>query len=219
MKAPHGQRPTDSRNPSPSSTTTKTNIAAQQVLSVTALAQQLKCTLRHSWLSNGRHESVAEHTWRMSLMAILIAPHLKVDCDITTLLKIIIVHDLVEAIAGDVPIFEIIETPDKKAMKNKREAEAIQQIIAKLPQVNATEIESLWHEFECGTSIEAKVAQAIDKLEAQIQHNEASLSTWLDIEKGLMNSLEDFTRCDPFLDTIRLQVVAETTAKLNVRTD
>jgi putative hydrolase of HD superfamily len=192
---------------------------AEQILSVAALAQQLKCTLRHSWLSNGRQESVAEHTWRMSLLALLITPHLKVKVDIALLLKMIIVHDLVEAIAGDVPVFEIIATPEKKALKKERETEAMQKIAAMLPAINAGEIQSLWHEFESSTSTEAKVAQAIDKLEAQIQHNEAPLSTWLDIEKNLVNSLETYTRFDPFLDAIRSRVVEETAAKLSAESD
>lgn len=219
MKTSHERRAIDARNPSSPREANSMTLVAEQVLSVAALAQQLKCTLRHSWLSNGRQESVAEHTWRMSLMALLIAPHLKVDVDITALLKMVIIHDLVEAIAGDVPVFEINETPDYKALKKQRETEAMQQIAAMLPKDNATELQSLWHEFELSTSAEAKVAQAIDKLEAQIQHNEASLSTWLDVEKDLMNSLEIFTRFDPFLDAIRSQIVAETAAKLEIRTN
>lgn len=194
-----------------------TSTIVDRILSVVALAQQLKCTLRHSWLSNGRQESVAEHTWRMSLIALLVAPHLRANVDITVLLKMVIIHDLVEAIADDVPVFEITATPEKKTLRKKRETEAMRQIAVMLPEINAKEIQSLWREFESSTTIEARVAQAIDKLEAQIQHNEAPLATWLDIEKNLMNSLEPYTRFDPFLDAVRTRVVDETIAKLDAR--
>jgi putative hydrolases of HD superfamily len=210
---------TDRETPSPSLASETISAVAERILSATALAQQLKCTLRHSWLSNGRQESVAEHTWRMSLIALLVTPHLKVNVDITALLKIVVVHDLVEAIAGDIPVFEVIATPESQNLKRKRETEAMQKIVAMLPEINAAEIQSLWHEFESSSSNEARVAQALDKLEAQIQHNEASLSTWLDIEKTLMNSLETYTRFDPFLDAMRARVVADTIVKLNTRSD
>jgi len=219
MKTSNRQRATDSETQLPRLSCETTSAVAERILSVAALAQQLKCTLRHSWLSNGRQESVAEHTWRMSLIALLVAPHLKVKVDITTLLKIVIVHDLVEAIAGDVPVFEVIATPESQTLKRERETEAMQQIVTMLPEINAAEIQSLWHDFESSTSNEARVAQAIDKLEAQIQHNEASLSTWLDVEKSLMNSLDTYTCFDPFLDAIRARIVAETVAKLNIGLD
>lgn len=219
MKTPKVRRATDKEMQSPCRKREPISTATERILSVAALAQQLKCTLRHSWLSNGRQESVAEHTWRMSLIALLVAPHLKVNVDITVLLKMIIVHDLVEAIAGDIPVFEVIATPESQIFKREREAEAMRKIAAMLPQINAAEIQSLWDEFESSTSNEARVAQAIDKLEAQIQHNEASLSTWLDVEKDLMNSLKIYTDFDPFLDAIRARVVAKTVAKLNSESD
>ena len=155
----------------------------------------------------------------MALIALLVAPHLKINVDITALLKMIIIHDLVEAIAGDVPVFEIAASREMKALKKERETQAMRKIAVMLPNVNATEIQSLWQEFELSKSTEARVAQAIDKLEAQIQHNEASLSTWLDVEKDLMNSLQAYTRFDPFLDAIRARVVDETIAKLDARPD
>jgi putative hydrolase of HD superfamily len=71
------------------------------IMDVLQLAEKLKFELRHSWLSNGRQKSVAEHTWRMLLMAILIEPLLDQKVDLARLLKMIIIHDLVEAEAGD----------------------------------------------------------------------------------------------------------------------
>ena len=74
----------------------------KSILKVLKLAERLKYELQHSFTSSGRQESVAEHCWRMSLMAVLIEPLLTRKIDTTRLLKMIILHDLVEAEAGDV---------------------------------------------------------------------------------------------------------------------
>lgn len=188
--------------------------AVKQILSVIHLAERLKRTLRHSWLSDGRQESVAEHTWRMSLMAIIVAPHLDESVDVEKLLKIVIIHDLVEAIAGDIPAFELLHNVENRISKRRREEAAIRTIAEMLPGASSSVIQTLWEEFESKSSFEAKVANALDKLEAQIQHNEAPLATWLDVEKGLMHSLERHTSFDTFLDELRTEVVHETTRKL-----
>src|SRR6266487_5222640 len=78
----------------------KTQITS--ILEVLKLAERLKFELRHSYTSSGRQESVAEHTWRMSLMAVLIEPLLKQKIDTARLLKMVILHDLVEAEAKDI---------------------------------------------------------------------------------------------------------------------
>lgn len=186
----------------------------EKVLAVVRLAERLKYTLRHSWLSNGRHESVAEHSWRMSLMALLVAPHLDANVDVERLLKMVIVHDLVEAIAGDIPVFDVVNDSTMRILKRQREDDAMKQIFEILPEINGEEVERLWREFETSSSIEARVANALDKLEAQIQHNEAPLATWLDAEKNLMLSLEAYTSFDPFLDRIRSIVVDEAKVKI-----
>ncbi|RKP48476.1 HD domain-containing protein [Trinickia fusca] len=186
----------------------------EKVLAAVRLAERLKYTLRHSWLSDGRHESVAEHSWRMSLMALLVAPHLDANVDVEKLLKMVIVHDLVEAIAGDIPVFDVVNDSTMRILKRKREDDAMKQIFEMLPEINGEEVERLWREFETSSSIEAKVAKALDKLEAQIQHNEAPLATWLDVERNLMHSLEAYTSFDTFLDGIRSIVVDEAKSKI-----
>ena len=186
----------------------------EQILLVIRLGEKLKRILRHSWLSDGRHESVAEHTWRMSLMALLVAPHLDTELDVERLLKMVIVHDLVEAIAGDIPVFDLIADSTARTLKHQREVDAMAEIVDMLPDINGEEINLLWSEFESSSTVEAKVAKALDKLEAQIQHNEAPLSTWLDVEKDLMLTLERYTGFDSFLDEIRSVVVGETKKKI-----
>lgn len=155
------------------------------ILEVLQLAEKLKFELRHSWLSNGRRESVAEHTWRMSLFAVLIEPLLEQKVDMSHLLKMIIIHDLVEAEAGDVSVLDQIRNPEIKIAKAEREQKAIENIREKLIYTNGQEIYDLFQEFEAKESYTAKVANALDKLEVQLQHNHADLSTWEEIEYEL----------------------------------
>jgi len=155
------------------------------ILSVLKLAEKLKFELRHSWLSNGRQESVAEHTWRMSLMAVLLEPVLDEKVDLARLLKMIIIHDLVEAEAGDVSVLDQIRNPEIKKLKQQNEEKAILRIREMLETTNGQEIYDLFYEFEEKETFEAKVANAIDKLEVQLQHNHADISTWEEIEHDL----------------------------------
>ncbi len=157
----------------------------KSVLDVLKLAERLKFELRHSWLSNGRQESVAEHTWRMSLMAILIEPLLDQKVDFARMMKMIIIHDLVEAEAGDISVLDQIRNPEIKIDKQNREELAIKRLRDMLNNTNGQEIFDLFYEFEAKETFEAKVANAIDKLEVQLQHNHADISTWEEIEYDL----------------------------------
>lgn len=160
----------------------------RKILSTLTLAEALKRELRHSWLSDGRQESVAEHTYQMALMAVLISPYLENKVDLERALKMILVHDLVEAVVGDIPFFE---ESDRKAQKARLENQAIETIRDMLPAEVGIEVFECWHEFEGGSSIEAKFARALDNLEVQLQHNLASLDTWNTIEHGLVYTKMD----------------------------
>ena len=107
------------------------------ILQVIALAEKLKYEMRHSWLSNGRQESVAEHTWRMSLMAILVEPYLDQKVNIEKLLKMVIIHDLVEAEAGDIPVFDTMNSHELQLQKQINEQEAILNIKRTLKVLSA----------------------------------------------------------------------------------
>ncbi len=136
-------------------------------------SEGLKTLLRHSWLSNNRQESVAEHSWRMALMAIVFEKEISMKVDMLKVLKMIIIHDLAEIRAGDHHAF-------KGELKNKFENEknALEKILKNLPAETREEIKDLWLEFEDLKTDEAKFARAMDKLEVLIQHNEAELKTW-----------------------------------------
>jgi putative hydrolases of HD superfamily len=167
------------------------------ILDFLALAERLKCELRHSWLSDGRRESVAEHSWQMALMAMLMHRHLAVPVDVSKTLKMILTHDLVEAEVGDVPFFDRSE---RRAMKAERERAAIELIRTRLGGAIGQEIYDLWHEYEAKRTAEAKFAGALDHLEVQAQHNLAHIRTWTPIEYDLVYTKMDRACAhDPFL--------------------
>ncbi len=106
------------------------------ILEVLKLSERLKFELRHSFTSSGRQESVAEHTWRMSLMAVLIEPLLTTKIDTARLLKMIIIHDLVEAEAKDISALDVLRNPEIKSEKTKRERQAIEHLKEALINTN-----------------------------------------------------------------------------------
>jgi putative hydrolase of HD superfamily len=183
-----------------------------RILDLLALSERLKRELRHSWLADGRQESVAEHTWQMALLALLVHRRLDRPTDLLRTLKLILVHDLVEAIAGDVPFFE---TGARKAGKAAREAAAIEEIRARVGGAEGDELRELWHAFEAGASQEAKVARALDHLEVQIQHNLADLATWEPVEYELIRTkMTGPCAFDPFLAALARRVTAQAEAKI-----
>lgn len=184
----------------------------QRILAFLRLSERLKLELRHSWLSDGRHESVAEHSWQMALMALLTHRHLAVEIDLEKTLKMIVVHDLVEVEAGDVPSFATGEAMEQKAA---REEAAMQSIRKQLPDAVGEEIQALWQEYEAKQSNEAKFAGALDKLEVQVQHNLADLVTWEEIEFDLVyTKMDGPCAFDPFLTAFCDAVKAQAEARM-----
>jgi putative hydrolases of HD superfamily len=176
------------------------------ILQVLTLAERLKFELRHSYTSSGRQESVAEHTWRMSLMAVLIEPLLKQKVDTTRLLKMIIIHDLVEAEATDVSALDVLRHPEIRILKMEREKQAIENLRSTLTETNGQEIYDLFYEFEEKETYEAKVANALDKLEVQLQHNHADFSTWEEIEYEMSYMMDKHVLFDDTLFELKKQI-------------
>ncbi|MBB6612377.1 HD domain-containing protein [Pontibacter sp. Tf4] len=174
----------------------------KNILEVLTLAERLKSELRHSWLSDGRQESVAEHTWRMALMAVLLEPYLDEEVDTAHLLKMILIHDLVEIEAGDMPAFTVL-TEEAKALKHQKELQAIENLREKLGVGIGQHIYELWQEFEARETYEAKVANALDKLEVRLQHNHADIKTWLEVEQENVFKMGDHTAFDSCLDQLK----------------
>jgi putative hydrolase of HD superfamily len=128
-------------------------------------ASALKDTLRTGRTASGRRESTADHSWRLCLLAVLLADELK-GVDLARLLQLCVVHDLAEAIAGDVAAPCQSADDGRKA----REREALRQLCAPLPNDLQQRIEALCAEYEAGSSPEGLVAKGLDKIETMLQH-------------------------------------------------
>ena len=82
-------------------------------LEILKVAEKLKCNTRHSWTSSGRHESVAEHSWRVALMALLMRDEFP-ELDMDKVIRMCLIHDLGEAFTGDIPAFDKKEEDSQK---------------------------------------------------------------------------------------------------------
>jgi putative hydrolase of HD superfamily len=190
----------------------KDDDVATQVLGFMAVAERLKKELRHSWLSDGRRESVAEHSWLMALMAVLIHRHLAEPVRLDRVLAMIVVHDLAEAEVGDIPYFE---TSARKDAKAAAERAAMDGFVAKLPAPEGELVRELWLEFEEGRTPEARLARALDHLEVQVQHNLADFATWEPIEHDLVyTKMDDRCAHDPLLKAMCAGIRAQAEAKM-----
>lgn len=172
----------------------------KQILDFLHEAEKLKSVLRHSWLSSGRRESTAEHTWRMALMAMVIHPHIKNKPDLFKTLKMVLVHDLVEVYANDVPAWKKYSSRKLVLRVRQRESKAIRKLAKLLPGEQGGEIESLWLEYENKGTPEALFARALDRLEVKIQHQEADFKhlNKTEIRYNLVGGKKE-TEYDPFL--------------------
>ncbi|MBR3955255.1 MAG: HD domain-containing protein [Clostridia bacterium] len=134
--------------------------------------EKLKFTTRHSWTSSCRHESVAEHSWRLAIMAMLCKDEYP-NIDIDKVIKMALIHDFGEAITGDIPAFL------KTNQDEENESIAVDSLLADLPQELQKEFTMLFAEMNTLQTQEAKLFKSLDNMEALISHNEAPLSTWL----------------------------------------
>lgn len=139
-------------------------------------------------------------------MAVLVQPYLDRKVNMEKLLKMVIIHDLIEAEAGDVPAFDAMNDTQIKREKEERELDAILSLKRRLPSELGVEIYELWMEFEGKETYTAKVANALDKLEVQLQHNEADIHTWLDIEKEMTFQMGKHVEFDSFLSKMKDQI-------------
>ena len=149
-----------------------------ELLSVLNVAEKLKCTLRHCHTSTGRQESVAEHSWRIALMAMLLTPEFP-ELNMNRVIRMCLIHDLGEAFTGDIPAF------DKTEADTAREDAEFDAWVQTLPPETREEFSGLLEEMNALQTPEAKLYKALDKLEAVIQHDQADIATWLPLEYGL----------------------------------
>ncbi len=149
-----------------------------ELLEFLAMAEKLKCNTRHSYTSSGRHESVAEHSFRLALMAYMVSDEVP-EIDTDKVIRMCLIHDLGEAITGDIPSFE--KTDSDEAAEDS----AVSGFVNQLPEYWKKQLGEMYSEMNELKTPEAKLYKALDKLEAVIQHNEADISTWLPLEYEL----------------------------------
>jgi putative hydrolases of HD superfamily len=167
------------------------------ILAFLRAAERLKTVTRSGWTSTGQPESVAEHTWRLCLMAMLLygrAP----GVDLARLLRMCLIHDLGEAIRGDVPA-PAQATPGAKSADERAD---LLELTAPLPAALRDEIVGLWDEYEAAQSAEARLAKGLDKLETILQHTQGMNPADFDYDFNLGYGRR-FTEGDPVLAALR----------------
>jgi 5'-deoxynucleotidase YfbR-like HD superfamily hydrolase len=128
---------------------------------------KLKTIIRRTYLLNAdRAENTAEHSWHLAIMAILLAEHANEPIDVAKVVKMVLVHDIVEIDAGDTYFYDTAAALDKA----ERENAAAQRIFGILPPDQSEELRMLWKEFEAGKTADARFALALDRFMPQL-HN------------------------------------------------
>lgn len=182
---------------------------AREYLEILHVAERLKDTPRHCTTTKGRTESVAEHSWRMSLMASLLR-HEFPDLDMDKVVNMCLIHDLGECFTGDIPTF--VKTDADRAAED----ELLDQWVKSLPDELSADIAALYDEMNAQETAEAKVYKALDKLEALIQHNESPLSTWSENEYELNKTYAfDTVSFSDWLTELRKAILEDTVAKID----
>lgn len=172
------------------------------------LAERLKNTTRHCYTSSGRHESVAEHSWRLALMAYWISDEFP-DLDMDKVIRMCLIHDLGEAFTGDIPVFL------KKKTDESHEEDLLLDWVSSLPEPFCEEMRALYDEMIERKTPEAKLYKALDGLEAVIAHNESDISTWLPNEYELqLTYAYDRVQFSSYLKDLREAILDETLNKI-----
>ena len=174
------------------------------LLDVLHIAERLKDELRHCETSRGRRESVAEHSWRLALLAFFMKDEFPA-LDMDKVIKMCLIHDLGECFTGDIPTF----------LKSAKEDTALFDWVASLPAPYNTELAALYTEMGALQTDEAKLYKALDKLEAVIQHNESDIRSWEPLEYDLNRTYAyDAVAFSPYLTKLREAIREDTEEKI-----
>lgn len=137
---------------------------------------KIKNIFRQSYISDGtRRENDAEHSWHLALMAIILTEYFDPKADVLQVIKMVIIHDLVEIYAGDTYLYDV-KGNETKAI---REQEAADKLFAMLPIDQGKELMDLWHEFEDKITVEAKFAATLDRLQPVLLNYITKGKAWL----------------------------------------
>ncbi|MBS5111456.1 MAG: HD domain-containing protein [Coprobacillus cateniformis] len=180
----------------------------RKLLDILDIGERLKDATRHCYTSQGRRESVAEHSWRCALMAYFLKDEFP-QVDMNKVITMCIIHDLGEVFTGDIPTF------DKTQEDEKKEEDLLNDWLKSLPKKYSLDMIALFDEMTKRETIEAKLFKAIDSLEALIQHNESDLKTWSENEYELNKVYaDDKVAFSKYLTELREEVRKDTIEKL-----
>lgn len=181
---------------------------AKELLRVLHTAERLKDETRHCCTSGGRHESVAEHSWRLALTALFLRDEFPA-LDMDRVIRMCLIHDLGECFTGDIPSFL------KSGGDEERERSALETWVASLPAPYSVELKTLYAEMDALETDEARLYKALDKLEAVIQHNESDIATWLPREYELnLTYADENVAFSDYLKRLREEIRRETRDKI-----
>ncbi len=179
-----------------------------KLINFVGLAEKLKCNTRHSWTTSRRRESVAEHSYMLALMAYLVKDDFP-EADINKVIVMCLLHDLGEAVMGDIPAFEKTEKDEVL------EEQAIKTLLKELPEKQEKEMAALFLEMKEMKTLEAKLCKGLDKMEAVMQHNEAPIDTWLPLEYDLQLEYgEAEVAFSPYLMALKEQLNEDSKRKI-----
>ena len=140
---------------------------------------KLKYIQRKTKLFNSdRPENDAEHSWHLAMMAVVLAEHSNQPIDVLKVVKMALIHDIVEIDAGDIFIYDTI----KNHTNTDEELIAAKRIFGLLPENQAKDFISIWEEFEAGETNEAKFAKTMDRFEPLLQNTSNNGGTWAEFD-------------------------------------
>lgn len=177
-------------------------------LNLLHVAERLKDTTRHCDTSMGRRESVAEHSWRLALMAFWLRDEFP-ELDMDKVMQMCLIHDLGEAFTGDIPVFH------KTAADTQKEDDLLNAWVASMPEPHRGQMAALYAEMNALQTGEAKLYKALDGLEALIQHNESDISSWEENEYQLQLTYAlDRVKFSPYMEALREQIRQDSLEKI-----
>ena len=184
----------------------------KEVLDALRVAERLKDTTRHCTTSGGRPESVAEHSWMLTLSVFFLQDALRAEFPglaVGRVLEMCLIHDLGEAFTGDIPVF------DKTAADEQTEEQLLAGWVQSLGEPTGSRMQALYQEMAARDTLEAKVYKALDGMEALIQHNLSPIETWTEAEYALnMTYANDRVGFSRVLTALRQAILEETVTKI-----
>ncbi len=184
----------------------------EELLQILKQSAKLKQTLRHCYTDAERKESVADHSWRIALMAMLMSHEEEfASLDMDRVIRMCLIHDLGESFTGDIPTFR------KNADDSKVEDDLFHEWIDGFSEPVRSEWKDLVAEMEARQTPEARLYKSLDRIEALISHNESDLATWLPLEYDLqltygkkeMQAFEYMKQLRELVDQWSLQKIEE----------